>query len=129
MCAQLTSNYSFKKSNLGHPNRDTEIGENLDQIDAAMKVIDDRVYSMKGSIWTLCTSAADNDWLSVTYGNGMFVAVANTGTGNRVMTSPDGITWTIRTSAADNEWRSVTYGNGMFVAVANTGTDNRVMTS
>ena len=58
----------------------------------------------------------------------MFVAVANTGAGNRVMTSPDGVTWTIRTSAADNDWRSVTYGNGVFVAVAITGTGNRVMT-
>ena len=41
----------------------------------------------KGTSWTLRTSAADNGWLGVTYGNGLFVAVANTGTGNRVMTS------------------------------------------
>ncbi|MCB9341330.1 MAG: HYR domain-containing protein [Lewinellaceae bacterium] len=79
--------------------------------------------------WTSQTSAADNEWYSVTYGNGLFVAVAQTGSGNRVMTSPDGITWTIRTSAANNDWRSVTYGNGLFVAVAQTGTGNRVMTS
>jgi predicted RecA/RadA family phage recombinase len=83
----------------------------------------------KGTFWTIRTSAADNSWFSVTYGNGLFVAVAITGTGNRVMTSPDGINWTIRTSAADNDWRSVTYGNGLFVAVANTGSGNRVMTS
>ncbi len=38
--------------------------------------------------WTARTSAADNDWQSVTYGNGLFVAVASSGTGNRVMTSP-----------------------------------------
>ena len=31
---------------------------------------------------------ADNDWWSVTYGNGLFVAVAAFGTGNQVMTSP-----------------------------------------
>jgi hypothetical protein len=67
--------------------------------------------------------------MSVTYGTDLFVAVAQTGTGNRVMTSPDGITWTSRTSAADNSWYSVTYGNGLFVAVANSGTGNRVMTS
>ncbi|MDC1474477.1 hypothetical protein N8350_02575, partial [Candidatus Nanopelagicales bacterium] len=60
----------------------------------------------------------------------LFVAVASSGTGNRVMTSPDGITWTSRTSAADNAWRSVTYGAGLFVAVASySGTGNRVMTS
>jgi predicted RecA/RadA family phage recombinase len=79
--------------------------------------------------WTSRTSAADNSWRSVAYGNGVFVAVAQTGTGNRVMTSPDGITWTIRTSAADNNWNAVTYGNDLFVAVAGTGTGNRVMTS
>jgi hypothetical protein len=44
-----------------------------------------------GITWTSRTSAADNDWTSVAYGNGLFVAVSNNGTGNRVMTSPD--TW------------------------------------
>ena len=81
------------------------------------------------SPWTLRTSAADNYWSSVTYGNGLFVAVAFSGTGDGVMTSPDGIAWTLRTSAADNDWRSVTYGNGLFVAVASSGTGNRVMTA
>jgi gliding motility-associated-like protein len=79
--------------------------------------------------WTSRASAADNEWTSVTYGNGVFVAVASTGTGNRVMTSPDGITWTAKTSAADIIWTSVTYGNGVFVAVAGSGTGNLVMTS
>ena len=82
-----------------------------------------------GIDWTSRTSAADNDWYSVTYGNGLFVAVAGSGTGNRVMTSPDGENWTSRTSAADNYWFSVTYGNGLFVAVAGSGTGNQVMTS
>lgn len=74
------------------------------------------------------TSAANNSWYGVTYGNGTFVAVSITGTGNRVMTSPDGITWTSRTSAANNAWYGVTYGNGTFVAVSINGTGNRVMT-
>jgi predicted RecA/RadA family phage recombinase len=82
-----------------------------------------------GSSWSQRFSAANNGWLSVTYGNGLFVAVSNNGTGNRVMTSPDGITWTSRPSAADLGWTSVTYGNGLFVAVAVTGSGNRVMTS
>ena len=46
-------------------------------------------------MWTLQNSASDNNWTSVTYGNGLFVAVANSGTGNRVMTSYDGINWTL----------------------------------
>ncbi len=82
-----------------------------------------------GITWTSRTSAADNNWSSVIYGNGLFVAVSTTGAGNRVMTSPDGINWTSRTSAADNPWTSLTYGNGLFVAVSNSGTGNRVMTS
>ncbi len=83
----------------------------------------------KGTAWTTRTSAADNDWNSVAYGNGLFVAVSSTGSGNRVMTSPDGITWTTRTTAAGNLWNSVTYGNGLFVAVARSGSGDRVMTS
>jgi hypothetical protein len=82
-----------------------------------------------GINWTSRNSATENNWQSITYGNGLFVAVATTGTGDRVMTSADGINWTTRTSAADNEWRSVTYGNGLFVAIAFSGTGNRVMTS
>lgn len=39
-----------------------------------------------GVDWEIQTPAADNDWLSVTYGNGLFVAVAS-GAGDRVMTS------------------------------------------
>ena len=79
------------------------------------------------------TSAADNNWISVCWSpeRGIFVAVAESGTGNRVMTSPNGITWTARTSAADHNWRSVCWSpeRGLFVVVSSTGTGNRVMTS
>jgi hypothetical protein len=85
--------------------------------------------SPDGITWTSRTSAADNSWRSVTYGNGLFVAVSSSGSGNRVMTSPDGITWTSRTSAAEHGWYGVTYGNGLFVAVSVSGGGNRVMTS
>ena len=40
-----------------------------------------------GFTWTGQTSAADISWQSVTYGNGLFVAVSDSGSGNRVMTS------------------------------------------
>ena len=42
--------------------------------------------SSDGITWTSRTSAADNFWLSVTYGNGLFVAVSDDGV-NRVMIS------------------------------------------
>jgi hypothetical protein len=82
---------------------------------------------------TAVATPADNWWLGVCWSpqRGLFVAVAATGTGNRVMTSPDGVTWTARTSAADNNWYGVCWSpeKGLFVAVAFSGTGNRIMTS
>jgi hypothetical protein len=80
-----------------------------------------------GVDWTAGTAAQANQWWSVAYGNGLFVAVAQTGS-NRVMTSTDGVTWTAQMAAEQNSWQSVTYGNGLFVAVALSG-PNQVMTS
>jgi len=69
---------------------------------------------------------SDYNWSSVCYGNGIFVAVTETG---KVMTSTEGKYWMPRLSATDLAWKSVCYGNGLFVAVASSGTGNRVMTS
>lgn len=85
--------------------------------------------SADGITWTARTPAADIGWMSIAYGDGLWVAVAETGSGNRVMTSPDGISWTGRTSAADDSWESVAYGDGLWVAVADQGSGSRVMTS
>jgi hypothetical protein len=54
-------------------------------------------------------------WSSVTYGNGTFVAVANSS--NTAAYSSDGITWNSSTLPVTGTWTSVTYGNGRFVAV------------
>jgi len=43
--------------------------------------------SPDGIVWTIRTSAADNQWLAVTFGSGLFVAVSESGSSNRVMTS------------------------------------------
>ena len=86
-----------------------------------------------GASWLSSTSAADNIWIGMCWSPelGIFVATSTSGTGNRVMTSPDGENWTIRTTPADNAWRSVCWSPelGIFVAVAASGTGNRVMTS
>jgi hypothetical protein len=42
--------------------------------------------STDGITWDSETSAANNVWVSVTYGNGQFVAVSQSGVSNRVMT-------------------------------------------
>ena len=69
--------------------------------------------SPDGINWTSRSTPVDNNWQSVCYGNGLFVAVSTSGEGNRVMTSPDGINWTIRSTPFDNNWYSVCYGDGL----------------
>lgn len=84
--------------------------------------------STNGVTWTRYTPFSNAiSPKAITYGNGLFVAVANGG-GNRVMTSPDGVSWTLRNAASNINWQSVAFGNNTFVAIANTGT-NRTMYS
>jgi len=78
------------------------------------------MYSDDGISWTAVLTPEANTWVSVTYGNGKFVAVSQSGT-NRVMWSPDGIAWTAASAATANTWESVTYDDGKFVAVASDG--------
>jgi len=59
------------------------------------------------------------DLYGVTYGNGTFVAVGNSGT---IFTSTNGATWTSQTSGTINQLTGVTYGNGIFIAVGYSGT-------
>lgn len=84
--------------------------------------------STDGVTWTRYTPSFQIQLKAITYGNGLFVAVANSGAVNRLATSPDGINWTQRTPAANNDWQSVAYGNGKFVAISSNGT-NRTMYS
>lgn len=93
----------------------------------------DKSIDEQNLIWrSRGTSAYTEDLREVAYAPslGLFAAVAASGTGNRVITSPDGITWTSRVSADDSTWNSITWSEnvGAFVAVANSGT-NRVMRS
>ena len=59
-----------------------------------------------------------SNWSSVTYGNGLFVAVANPGGS---MYSSDGINWFAGNAPLDI-WTSVSYGEGFFIAVSDNGT-------
>ena len=78
-----------------------------------------------GAAWVQQTLPVSAQWTSITYGNGLFVAVASLGT--IAATSPDGVTWTQRTIPS-GDWQSVTYGNGLFVAIGAQG-NNSVITS
>jgi len=85
------------------------------------------------STWTTRTSSSNNSWQSVCWAPelSLFCAVSITGTGDRVMTSSDGITWTSRASAVNNDWNSVCWSPelSLFCAVSSSGTGDRVMTS
>ena len=86
-----------------------------------------------GSSWLTSTTPADNNWFAICWAAelGLYCAIAQTGSGNSIMTSPDGVTWTARTSPADNSWSGLCWAAelGLFVAVGGSGTGNRVMTS
>ena len=84
-----------------------------------------------GYFWKQYQAPNSNNWTSITYGNGLFVAIANsnTVTPNKIMTSSDGINWTLRTVPIENNWVSITYGNGLFVAVADSGNSQKVLVS
>ena len=77
-----------------------------------------------GIVVTSPTASEASSWRGIAYGNGIYVAVAQSGT-NRVMTSTDGTTWTSRTQAEANEWASIPFGNDIFVAGAPRGTEGK----
>ena len=66
--------------------------------------------------WKQNTLPASRSWISATYGNGKYVAVAFDSSAGAYST--DGITWTEMIMPAQSYWRSVAYGNGKYVAVA-----------
>jgi hypothetical protein len=77
-----------------------------------------------GVTWTSRTSGFGSSVIgAIAYGNGIFVAVGNSGL---ITTSTDGVTWTARTAGvAANNLYYVAYINNLFVAVgggANGGT-------
>lgn len=85
------------------------------------------------STWNTRTTPADNTYRAICWSPELllFAAASISGSGNRIMTSPDGITWTSQSSAADNNWAGICWSSerGLFVAVAGSGTGNRIMTS
>ena len=72
--------------------------------------------------FTASTMPSSRNWYGVTYGNGYFVAVAQSNSSPYTTTagaySTNGTTWTASTMPSSSEWWGVTYGNGYFVAVA-----------
>ena len=84
--------------------------------------------STNGINWTARTPSEAMWFQAIEYGNGIYVAVARSGT-NRIMTSPDGITWTSRTTAITPQFSGVAYGNGIWVAVCESSPGGTTFTS
>jgi hypothetical protein len=93
------------------------------QVVETSKYTDTRVTATK---WNLRTTNSTQIWNGIAWNGTVFAAVAESGTGNRVMTSPDGITWTSRTSASDSNWTAIAWNGTVFAAVGESGA---VMTS
>jgi hypothetical protein len=74
-----------------------------------------------GSTWVSRLASEQNEWIGIAYGEGIFVAVALTGT-NRIMTSQDGVHWQAIQSPNQFGWLAVTYGNGKFVSTSDSAT-------
>lgn len=103
------------------------------------------MISDDGYNWTSISAGSVGNslnWENITAGmvNGvtLFTAVSSSGTGNRVMTSYDGINWVIGSNTPDQNWKSIVSGipangiyNGeqLFVAVSDDGSPSRVMIS
>ena len=81
-------------------------------------------YSTDGITWQPGNSPESNDWRSVAYGHGKWIAVgadvANA-LNDPFMTSPDGINWTRLTPPGVEKlpYYDIVFGNGVFVATTN----------
>ena len=91
----------------------TTAAQALANLGVAAKDLSNVELSVQFEKTAMSISAA---WISVTYGNGKFVAVARSI--NKAAYSEDGINWTQSTMPISADWYSATYGNGKFVAVA-----------
>jgi hypothetical protein len=74
------------------------------------------IYSTDGIFWNQAGPLSEADWNSIAYGNGTFVAIADSS--DKVAYSTDGISWTEITLPHKASWKNVTYCNGKFIANA-----------
>ena len=86
------------------------------------------VTSTDGVTWISRTPSEAMWFQAISYGNGLYVAVARYGT-NHIMTSPDGITWTSRPTNINPTFSGVAYGNGIWVAVSDGSPGGTTFTS
>jgi hypothetical protein len=78
-------------------------------------------YSVNGGTsWVAGGSLAAGTWSSITYGQGVWIAVSTGGTDTSYSTN--GVTWVAGGALPDSStWISITYGKNKFVAVSSDG--------
>ena len=77
--------------------------------------------SPDGTTWSKRNSGTSEEFLGVTYGNGIFLTI---GLDGNILISPDGTTWTegsYENSHSYGFFKAATYGNGLFVTVSKIG--------
>lgn len=132
---QFTLNTTNQLGNINSVIWSPSLSEFVGLGNGTVNLIQDSYANVSGnSLITTTTSAyLSNNWKSVAYSSSLnlYVAVASSGSGNRIMTSSDGASWIPCTSPADNNWEKVIWVSelSLFVAVASSGSSNRVMTS
>ncbi len=121
---QSTSNYNITASNSS--------GSRTASISIAVTPNNNIATQNIATSWIQRTLPVTSSWKSITFGNGLFVAVAaGTGTTNIAVVSSDGINWSQGTlpGLTTLDWESVAYGNGVFVTVSSNGSAVRAATS
>jgi hypothetical protein len=89
-------------------------------------------YSTDGETWSSSTmptvgDSTLNTWVDIAFGNGIFVAVANSGnvaavgSWNGTTLSWTGTVMDVIADSTNKDWVSVAFGNGRFVAISSTG--------
>lgn len=63
-------------------------------------------------------------YTSIAYGNGLFVAISNSNSNERILITSDGEQWDNVTMNIDVDWASICHGNDTFVAVGSSNTNS-----
>lgn len=82
--------------------------------------------STDGITWSAGTMPVAGYWSSLTYGNGKYVAIAQSET--KAAYSTDGFSWTLSTLPSSRNWYDIAYGNGRFVAMGKYSSEIAVST-
>ena len=84
-------------------------------------VLESGIMTSEDGINWIDRETPDNNWKSVTYGNGIFISISSAT--SSYITSVDGITWTTRDHGFYRGWQDVIFADGLFLAVSGYITD------